>query len=85
MATRHIKRLQQQLDASKGEPEAAAAAASSEEEEESDTEEAAKPFNPFDLLEDEDDDEEVRMVQQDISAWLQILVKQERVPSCSVP
>lgn len=62
MATRHIKRLQQQLNASKPEAPAAPAASDSGEDEEEVSEELAgssKPFNPFDLLTDGDDDAEV--------------------------
>lgn len=50
MATRHIKRLQQQLDASKAEDDQAVAST----EEESEDDQDAKPFNPFDLLDDEE-------------------------------
>lgn len=50
MATRHIKRLQQQLDASKAEDEPVA----STEEESEDGDQEAKPFNPFDLLDEEE-------------------------------
>jgi len=56
MATRHIKRLQQQLNASKQDDEPVE---TSEEEESEDLEHSKPPFNPFDLLED-DDDQEVR-------------------------
>lgn len=56
MATRHIKRLQQQLNASKQEDEPVE---TSDEEESEDH--SKPPFNPFDLLED-DDDQEVRQI-----------------------
>jgi hypothetical protein len=52
MATRHIKRLQQQLDASKADPEPETA--STEEQSDEDDEQEAKPFNPFDLLDEEE-------------------------------
>lgn len=55
MATRHIKRLQQQLNASKQDDEPVE---TSEEEESEDLEHSKPPFNPFDLLEDDDDQEE---------------------------
>jgi hypothetical protein len=50
MATRHIKRLQQQLDASKAEDEPVA----STEEESEEADQETKPFNPFDLLDEEE-------------------------------
>ena len=52
MATRHIKRLQEQLNASKAEPEPVES--SEEESDDGDDEGPSKPFNPFDLLDEEE-------------------------------
>ena len=59
MSSRHIRRAKEQLGVS-----AAKAEAGEEQEEESEEEEeekigSAKPFNPFDLLSDGDDDDQV--------------------------
>jgi hypothetical protein len=67
MATRHIRRLQQQLEASKAqedEQEASDSTADTDEEEDVEGNTAApKPFNPFDLLdEEEEQEEEVRLL-----------------------
>lgn len=73
MAARHIKRLQQQLDATSKAAEEEQAVTT--EEEESDEGQEAKPFNPFDLL----DEEEVSAVVMHVLVMLQTL-QQHRSP-----
>jgi hypothetical protein len=78
MAARHIKRLQQQLDATSKAAEEEQAVTT--EEEESEEGQQVKPFNPFDLL----DEEEVSVVVHALSTAASSAALQESQLVCTI-